>query len=317
MKRSGTVSLLECSTPRNMGLVRVACAALFALLTLVMPIQVRAGDLAPRLSFNRDIRPILAENCFKCHGPDAKQRKGKLRLDDEARRKVRRDPEALQSCQARSRRANSTYAITAEDADERMPPTDSGKSLRGDEIAKLKQWIAEGAAFEGHWAFIPPKRPHLPPVKNGAWCRNPIDYFILSKLESLGLAPSPEADKATLLKRLSLDLIGLPPELREEGAFLSDRSGDELKKQVERLLASPHYGERWGRIWLDAARYADSDGYEKDKPRQVWFYRDWVISAFNRDLPYDRVHHRADRRRPAAGRDAGPDRRHRASCATR
>jgi len=138
-----------------------------------------------------------------------------------------------------------------------------------------------------HWAFRGPARPPLPPVRNGAWVRNPIDRFVLARLEQAGLAPSPEADRVTLIRRLSLDLIGLPPTIKEVDDFVADKSDRAYEKVVERLLASPHYGERWGRLWLDAARYADSDGYEKDMSRQIYFYRDWVVGAFNRDLPYD------------------------------
>ena len=165
--------------------------------------------------------------------------------------------------------------------------------LSAEQIALLKKWIdagapwAEGTAAERHWAFVAPARPAVPRVARGAWVRNPIDAFILSRLEREGLAPSPEAERATLLRRASLDLTGLPPTPAELDAFLSDRSPDAYEKQVDRLLASPHYGERWARLWLDAARYADSNGYEKDAPRIVWFYRDWVIHALNRDLPYD------------------------------
>ena len=146
---------------------------------------------------------------------------------------------------------------------------------------------AESAEVKKHWAFIAPKRPALPPVKASTGPRTPIDKFILAKLETEKLTPSAAADKSTLLRRLSLDLIGLPPTVDELNAFLNDKSPNAYEKQVDRLLASPHYGERWARIWLDAARYADSDGFEKDKPRNVWFYRDWVINALNRDLPYD------------------------------
>ena len=171
------------------------------------------------------------------------------------------------------------------------------EALSAAQIELLKRWIDEGAnwpdtaSVEGgvkkHWAFVAPVRPAVPGVKNKAWTRNPIDNFILAKLEKENLAPSPEADKITLLRRLSLDLIGLPPTPEEVDAFLKDTSPKAYEKQVERLLASPHYGERWGRHWLDAARYADSDGFEKDKPRNVWFYRDWVINALNQDMPYD------------------------------
>ena len=169
-------------------------------------------------------------------------------------------------------------------------------ALPDERIALIRRWIDEGAAWpdsasaqiaeKKHWAFVPPVRPNLPPADPGV--KHPIDAFVRTRLEKEGLVPSPEADRVTLLRRLSLDLVGLPPTIAEVDAFVRDRSPDAWDKQVERLLASPHYGERWGRIWLDAARYADSDGFEKDKPRTVWFYRDWVVGALNRDLPYDR-----------------------------
>src|SRR5207244_718239 len=168
-----------------------------------------------------------------------------------------------------------------------------------EQIGLLRAWIDQGADWpetsvagarnpRDHWAFKPPVRPSVPAVKNTRWTRNPLDNFVLQRLERENLRPSPEADKVTLLRRLSLDLVGLPPTIAEADAFLADRSKDAYDKQVERLLASPHYGERWGRHWLDAARYADSDGFEKDKSRNVWMYRDWVVGALNRDLPYDR-----------------------------
>ena len=264
------------------------------------------------MSFNRDIRPILADKCFKCHGPDARR----------AERQA-----AARQCQRRAAPAASGSAaivpgkldeselyqrITSTDPDERMPPPKSGKTLSAAEVAKLKTWIEEGAEYQGHWAFLAPERPPLPSVKNAAWCRNPIDRFILARLEAEGLTPSPEADKVTLIRRLSLDLIGLPPSIpRRSTPFWPTRRADAYERLVDRLLASPHYGERWGRLWLDAARYADSDGYEKDKSRHVWFYRDWVINAFNRDLPYDQfiIEQIAGDQLP--GRDPGPDRRHR------
>ncbi len=170
--------------------------------------------------------------------------------------------------------------------------------LSAEQIALLRRWIDQGADWPdakvagpdarlNHWAFKAPVRPKLPEVKDKGWVRNPVDAFVIAKLEEKKLAPSPEADRTMLLRRLSLDLIGLPPTPDEVDAFLADKSPDAYEKQVTRLLASPHYGEKWGRQWLDAARYADSDGFEKDKPRNVWFYRDWVINAFNRNLPYD------------------------------
>jgi len=250
-----------------------------------------AGDTASARSqktvFNRDIRPILADKCFKCHGPDASQRKGKLRLDN------LRDAQAPAASGSRAIVAGKVdeselfERIISEDPEERMPPPRTGKTLSAAEIARLKSWIEEGAHYQGHWAFQPPVRPELPNVRTPGWCRNPIDAFILAKLEGQGMSPSPEADRVTLIRRLSLDLTGLPPSLAEVDAYLADVRPDASDGLVERLLASPRYGERWGRIWLDAARYADSDGYEKDKSRQVHFYRDWVIAALNRDIPYD------------------------------
>ena len=233
------------------------------------------------LDFNRDVRPILSENCFSCHGQDPKQRKAKLRLDDaeSATKKaiVPGKPDASPLVQR----------IFSDDPDEQMPPPDARRQITLAQKQVLKKWIAEGAKYSPHWAFIPPVRPAMPEVKRKDWVRTPIDAFVLSRLEAEGLSPAPEADKVTLLRRLSLDLIGLPPTITEVDAFLADASPNAYEKQVERLLASPHYGERWGRHWLDAARYADSDGFEKDKQRFIWFYRDWVINAMNRDLPYD------------------------------
>jgi Protein of unknown function (DUF1553)/Protein of unknown function (DUF1549)/Planctomycete cytochrome C len=266
------------------------CAVLLTVLLLAAVRPAGAGDVVPgskKVAFNRDIRPILADKCLKCHGPDAKQRKGKLRLDLENTAKGPAGSGSVAIVPGKIEESELYARVTAQDAEERMPPEDSGKSLSAAEIGLLKRWIEEGAGYEGHWAFTKPVRPARPAVKKRGWCRNPIDFFILAKLEASGLEPSPEAEQTTLFKRLSLDLAGLPPAIDEEDAFLADRRGDAYARQVERLLDSPHYGERWGRVWLDAARYADSDGYEKDKSRQVYFYRDWVVGSLNRDMPYD------------------------------
>lgn len=240
------------------------------------------------VDFNRDIRPILSGKCFSCHGPDQPRRKAGLRLDTrqgvfgEAKSGNRAVvPRKLEESELYQR-------IMSEDEDERMPPLKDGKPLTRAEVERLKSWIEQGAPYETHWAFVAPQQPGLPRVSSRDWCRTPVDDFVLARLEKEELHPSAEAQKATLLRRLSLDVIGLPPTIEELDAFLADQSGDAYERQVLRLLDSPHYGERWGRIWLDAARYADSDGYEKDKSRQVWFYREWVIRALNRDLPYDR-----------------------------
>ncbi len=238
------------------------------------------------IDFTRDVRPILAENCFHCHGPDDAERQAELRLDVwegigdvlGAEHVVSREKPAESELIAR---------ITSEDADMRMPPADSGKSLSAEQIETLRRWIDEGAEIRPHWAFVAPQRPPVPTVKNSTRVRNAIDAFVLARLESEGLAPAPPAGENTLLRRLSLDLIGLPPTLDELAAFEADDGNAAYQRQIERLLKSPHFGERWGRIWLDAARYADSDGFEKDKPRFVWTYRDWVIGALNSDMPYD------------------------------
>jgi hypothetical protein len=239
------------------------------------------------VSFNRDIRPILTDKCFQCHGPDPKQRKGKLRLDDARAALAPAASGGVAIVPGKIDDSELYRRITSNDPEERMPPPKSGKSLSAAEVARLKTWIEEGGEYQGHWAFIPPKRPAVPSLKNPGSTRNPIDFFILARLEAAGLQPSPAADKVTLIRRLSLDLVGLPPTIEEVDAFLADTRADAYGKLVDRLLDSPQYGERWARIWLDAARYADSDGYEKDKSRQVHFYREWVINALNRDLPYD------------------------------
>jgi hypothetical protein len=237
----------------------------------------------PPLDFKRDVRPLLSDLCFNCHGPDAGKRKGELRLDRREDAFAKRGDSPPAFVAGKPDLSDALRRMTSADPDEKMPPPKSPKQPTAKQIAVLRRWIAEGGAWSEHWAFIPPQRPTVPAAKSAA--RTPIDRFVFARLEREGLAPSPEADRATWLRRLSLDLTGLPPTPSELDAFLA--SGDR-EKEIERLLASPHYGERWARVWLDAARYADSDGYEKDKSREVWFYRDWVIDAINRDLPYDR-----------------------------
>jgi hypothetical protein len=236
------------------------------------------------VDFKRDIRPILSDACFKCHGPDEKSRKGDVRLDHRESALAVADGKAA-IVPGKPEKSELYLRLTAADPDDRMPPAKTGKTLTGRQIALVRRWIEQGARWSEHWAFVPPARPEPPRI---AGARTPIDAFILDRLGREGLAPTPEADRTTLLRRLSLDLVGLPPTLAELEAFRADRGPDAWERQVERLLASPHHGERWGRHWLDAARYADSDGYEKDKSRTVWHYRDWVVAALNRDLPYDR-----------------------------
>jgi hypothetical protein len=241
-----------------------------------------AGPLqaADKVDFQREIRPLLADRCFACHGRDADHRQGGLRLDERAAALASGDSGEKAIVPGQPEKSELVRRIFSTDADEQMPPAKSKKNLTAAEKELLKRWVAEGAEYKDHWAFSPPTRPGIPVVQNSAWPKNYIDRFILAKLEQEKLSPSPPADATTLLRRLSLDLTGLPPTIAE----LDDPN---YRAAVKRLLASPHYGERWGRIWLDGARYADSDGYEKDKPRFVWAYRDWVINALNRDLPYD------------------------------
>jgi mono/diheme cytochrome c family protein len=232
-------------------------------------------------------RAIMAENCFDCHGPDKKQRKAKLRLD--LRDGAVMDLGGYQSVVPGNPDQSELIArLITNDKDELMPPMKTGKSLNREEIDILKQWIKEGADYPVHWAYRPIRLPALPQLKNMEGVQNPIDQFVLAKLESLNHPPSPEADRRTLAKRLHYDLLGLLPEPARVDNFVNDKSPDAYSELVEEMLASPHFGERWGRHWLDMARYADSDGYEKDKPRpNAWRYRDWVIEAINEDLPYD------------------------------
>ena len=257
-------------------------------LAVLLACRSAAGGDEP-VDFARDVRPILSAACFKCHGPDDNQRKADLRLDMESGALADLGGHAA-IVPGRPDDSEALRRMISVDPDEHMPPADSGKTVTPEQIAVVRRWIEQGAKWSGHWAFTAPRRPDLSrtefiPFLEGV--RNAIDVFVLARLKQEGLAPSPEADRVTLLRRLSLDLIGLPPSVEEVDAFLADDSPEAYERQVERLLKSPHYGERWGRHWLDAARYADSDGYEKDKSRQVWFYRDWVIDALNRDLPYD------------------------------
>lgn len=241
---------------------------------------------ADTVEFNRDIRPILSDNCFQCHGPDSAQRKVDLRLDLEA--SAKRDVEGVRPIVPGDLDHSELYRRVASAAsDERMPPTDSGKKLSAEQIELIGRWIRGGAQWEKHWAFLPVKRPSPPAVNKAAWVRGPIDAFILARLEAAGLSPSAEADRTTLLRRVTLDLTGLPPTPAEVNAFLADRSPDAYSRVVDRLLASPRYGERMASTWLDAARYADTSGYQTDGIRHMWRWRDWVIEALNRNLPFD------------------------------
>src|SRR5579864_2053673 len=237
-----------------------------------------------QVDFSRDIRPILNQNCVLCHG-GVRQKNGVSFIFREEALGVGKS--GRPTIVPGKPDASALIArVTSTDPDSRMPY--HAPPLSAEQIALLRRWIKEGAEWEDHWAFVAPKPQPLPAVKKSEWARQPLDRFILARLDEEGLAPSPEADKAALLRRVSLDLIGLPPTPEEQAKYLADPSANAYEKQVDRLLASPHYGERWAALWLDLARYADSKGYEADRGRPgVWPYRDWVIDAFNHNLPYD------------------------------
>jgi mono/diheme cytochrome c family protein len=233
------------------------------------------------LDFDRDVRPILSDNCFACHGPDDKRRMANLRLDTE-------DGIGKVVSPADAAKSRLWMRISAADRASRMPPPQAGTTLTETQIGLIRKWIDQGARWERHWSFTPPQRPPVPAVRTEKWARNPIDHFVLARLEKEGLKPSPEAGRATLLRRLSFDLTGLPPTPAEVDAFLADKSANAYEKQVDRLLAMPQYGERMAMQWLDLARYADTHGYHIDSHRDMWKWRDWVIDAFNRNLPFNR-----------------------------
>ncbi len=238
------------------------------------------------VDFGREVRPILAEKCFACHGPDASKRDSDLRLD------TRQGPYADLGGYAavvpgRPDQSALVQRITSGDPKKRMPKADSGKTLSDHEIAILREWIVQGAEWKEHWAFVAPKRPAPPAVGRADWARNEIDRFVLARLEEEGLAPSPEADRATLIRRLTLDLTGLPPIPQDVKAFLEDDSPGAYHRVVDRLLGSPRHAERMAMDWLDLARFADTDGYEVDHTRSMWPWRDWVIDAFDRNMPFD------------------------------
>jgi hypothetical protein len=247
-----------------------------------------AGDsVSRRVLFNRDVRPILSDKCFLCHGPDATSRNIPLRLDLEESAKA--DLGGRRAIVPGNAGASELIRrITSEQKSRLMPPVHSGLKLTNSEIETLRLWIEQGAEWQLHWSFIPPQRPSLPKVSRSDWPRNAIDYFILARLDRENLTPSPEAPPETLLRRASYDVTGLPPTPAELDAFLNDRAPDAWERAVDRLLASPRYGERMAFRWMEYSRYADTNGYQFDGPRQMWRWRDWVIDAFNRNLAYDR-----------------------------
>ncbi|MGH9341174.1 MAG: DUF1553 domain-containing protein [Acidobacteriota bacterium] len=285
------------STPLNkshFGWVISVCAALLCGLAgcgADKPPEVKAAEsrLPQKIDFTWHVRPILSDKCFACHGPDQNKRKAGLRLDVEsvAKGELPQSPGERAIVPGDLSESELWRRIISTDPQQRMPHPESNLTLTAEEIATLGRWIEQGAEYKPHWALIPPERPAVPLVQDQTWVQNEIDHFVLARLEREGRRPSPEADKERLLRRVSLDLTGLPPTLEEIDAFLADRSEDAYEKVVDRLMASPHYGERMAMDWLDVARYADSHGYSQDGYRMMWPWRDWVIEAFNENMPFD------------------------------
>lgn len=257
-----------------------------ALLGVATSMELNAASAA-KVDFARDVRPILSGICFKCHGPDPATRKGGLRLDirEEALKPAKSGDKAI--VPGKPKESAIIARIFTTDETDLMPPPESKHPLTEAQKEILKQWVQQGAEYQPHWAFTAPKQAPLPKVKDRKWPVNGLDYFVLARLEQEKLKPAKEADRYTLIRRVYLDLVGYPPTPEQVQAFLDDKSPIAYEKVVDELLASPHYGERWARRWLDLARYADTNGYEKDRPRSIWPYRDWVINALNADMPFD------------------------------
>ncbi|MHC4877662.1 MAG: PSD1 and planctomycete cytochrome C domain-containing protein [Planctomycetota bacterium] len=256
----------------------------FAALLVVAP---SASFAADDIDFNRDIRPILADKCYACHGPDEAQREGGFRLDRKDSALGEADSGAKVIVPGKLEASELVVRITTADEDLVMPPADETKQLSQAEIDLLKRWVAGGANWQEHWSFVAPQKSDAPNVSRPDWIRNPIDAFILKRLDAKGLKPSTEASREALIRRVSFDLTGLPPSSEDVTAFLKDDSPNAYEKVVDRLLKSQHYGEHMARFWLDAARYGDTHGLHLDNYREIWLYRDWVINAFNQNLPFD------------------------------
>ena len=259
-----------------------------AILLLVLWSGAAAGaDDQELVDFGRDIRPVLSDNCFACHGPGEESREGGFRLDDKESVLGEADsgeypivPGELDSSELYQR-------MISDDPDVQMPPADTNKVVTKEEIARIAKWIEQGATWQGHWAYTPPVKAAVPDIQNKGWPQNAIDHFVLARLEKHGMPPVAPADKVTLLRRVTMDLIGLPPTRAEVEQFLADDSPQAYERVVDRLLASPRYGEHRARFWLDAVRYGDTHGLHLDNYREMWLYRDWVVNAFNANMPFD------------------------------
>jgi mono/diheme cytochrome c family protein len=248
---------------------------------------VPAKSAEPAIDFNRQVRPLLAENCFACHGPDEKTRKAKLRLDTKEGIFGKLRSEGVAIVPGKANESRLLDRMESHDPNTVMPPPKSGKTLKPEQIALVKKWIEQGAIYTTHWAFAAPKKPAVPEASKPDWVRNEVDAFILAELQRHDLEPSSEADKTTLIRRVTLDLTGLPPTPEEVDAFVADKAADAYEKVVDRLLKSPRFGEHMARYWLDIARYGDTHGLHLDNFREIWLYRDWVIKAFNDNKPYN------------------------------
>jgi hypothetical protein len=274
-------------SPQRSFAAALPALALLIILGADAPAASGAGTGKPAIDYNRQIRPILSNNCYKCHGPDAEERQAELRLDVRDQALAPADSGERAIVPGKPEASGLVKRVFATKKSLVMPPPKSNKALSDAEKQLLKDWVAQGAPYQTHWSFQSPKRPALPKVKAASWTRNPIDDFILSRLEAEGLSPSLEADRPTLIRRLSLDLTGLPPTLAEVDAFLADHRADAYETVVDRLLNSPRFGERMALDWLDAARYADTHGFHIDSGRDMTRWREWVINAFNKNLPFD------------------------------
>lgn len=254
--------------------------------SLPSTLQKWSPHLPEKVDFNYHIKPIFSDRCYQCHGPDDQARKSDLRLDIEeiAFKKLESNHRSI--VPGSLSKSELFQRITSEEVDYKMPPPESKLALSDYEKALIGKWIRQGAEWKPHWSFIKPKRKDIPVVQKKDWVQQPIDQFILKKLEEKDIEPSEKADKETLLRRVTLDLTGLPPSIKEMDDYLADTSPNAFEKVVDRLLSSPHYGERMAADWMDVARYADTHGYLDDTPREAWHWRDWVIKAFNENLPY-------------------------------
>ncbi len=266
----------------------LAVLTLFATTLLLGPTRAHAAEesrAAP--DYNRDVQHILSNYCYACHGPDEAKREASLRLDDKAGAFAELESGTRAIVPASCESSELVVRITADDESVRMPPVDFGKQLSAEQIETLRKWIEAAHPWNDHWSYTPVESPALPAVAEPSWLKTPIDAFILRRLHEHELQPSPEADRATLIRRLSFDLTGLPPTIADVDAFVADNDPQAYERLVDRLLASPQFGERMAQRWLDLARYADTNGYHIDNHRNMWRYREWVIDAFNLNLPFD------------------------------